>query len=47
MVGVDHFFAHLPLDGKVVFDPEGILSRWPASFSVRAGLAFPRGILKL
>jgi len=48
VIGVDHFFQHWPVDGKVVFDPEGILSTWPACFNVLlgalAGLAFTRGV---
>src|SRR5690349_414381 len=47
VIGVVHFFQHWPVDGKVVFDPEGILSTWPSCFSVLAGalagLAFTRG----
>jgi predicted acyltransferase len=47
VIGVEHFFQHWPVDGKVVFDPEGILSTWPACFNVLvgalAGLAFTRG----
>jgi len=47
VIGVAHFFQHWPVDGKVVFDPEGILSTWPSCFSVLvgalAGLAFTRG----
>jgi len=47
VIGVGHFFQHWPVDGKVVFDPEGILSTWPSCFSVLigalAGLAFTRG----
>lgn len=48
VIGVHHFFQHWPVDGKVVFDPEGILSTWPSCFSVLvgalAGLAFTRGL---
>jgi predicted acyltransferase len=48
VIGVAHFFPHWPVDGKVVFDPEGILSTWPACFNVLlgalAGLAFMRGV---
>jgi predicted acyltransferase len=47
VIGVEHFFPHWPVDGKVVFDPEGILSTWPACFNVLfgalVGLAFARG----
>ena len=47
VIGVEHFFPHWPVDGKVVFDPEGILSTWPACFNVLAGalagLAYLRG----
>jgi predicted acyltransferase len=48
VIGVAHFFPYWPVDGKVVFDPEGILSTWPACFNVLlgalAGLAFTRGV---
>ena len=48
VIGVEHFFQHWPVDGRVVFDPEGILSTWPACFNVLvgalAGLAFTRGM---
>ena len=37
VIGVDHFFPWWPVDGKVVFDPEGILSTWPACFNVLFG----------
>src|SRR4029079_11456710 len=44
--GVQHFFQHWPVDGKVVFDPEGILSTWPSCFNVLfgalVGIAFAR-----
>ena len=47
VIGVPHFFQHWPVDGKVVFDPEGILSTWPSCFSVLfgalVGLAHARG----
>jgi hypothetical protein len=29
------FFPHWPIDGKVVFDPEGIVSTWPAAAASR------------
>jgi predicted acyltransferase len=49
VIGVEHFFPYWPVDGQVVFDPEGILSTWPACFNVLlgalAGLAFSRGSL--
>jgi len=38
VIGVDHFFPYWPVDGKVVFDPEGILSTWPACFNVLFGV---------
>jgi predicted acyltransferase len=51
VIGVEHFFPHWPVDGKVVFDPEGLLSTWPACFNVLAGalagIAFARGVFKL
>jgi predicted acyltransferase len=37
VIGTDHFFPWWPVDGKVVFDPEGILSTWPACFNVLFG----------
>lgn len=44
--GVQHLFPWWPVDGKVVFDPEGILSTWPACFNVMfgalVGIAFTR-----
>jgi predicted acyltransferase len=47
VIGVDHFFPYWPVDGKVVFDPEGILSTWPACFNVLfgalVGIAYLRG----
>jgi predicted acyltransferase len=50
VIGVEHFFPHWPVDGKVVFDPEGLLSTWPACFNVLAGtlvgIAFARGTLE-
>ena len=50
VIGIDHFFPHWPVDGKVVFDPEGILSTWPACFNVLlgalAGLVYARGSLR-
>ncbi|HEU5136362.1 MAG TPA: heparan-alpha-glucosaminide N-acetyltransferase domain-containing protein [Steroidobacteraceae bacterium] len=48
VIGVAHFFPYWPVDGKVVFDPEGILSTWPSCFNVLlgalAGLTWSRGI---
>jgi len=50
IIGVDHFFQHWPVDGKVVFDPEGILSTWPACFNLLfgalVGIAYARGGLQ-
>jgi predicted acyltransferase len=50
VIGVEHFFPYWPVDGKVVFDPEGILSTWPSCFNVLlgtlAGLAYMRGVFK-
>ena len=47
VIGVQHFFPYWPVDGQVVFDPEGILSTWPSCFNVLlgalAGLTFIRG----
>ena len=49
VIGVAHFFPYWPVDGQVVFDPEGILSTWPSCFNVLlgalAGLAYTRGTL--
>ena len=46
-IGVQHFFPYWPVDGQVVFDPEGILSTWPSCFNVLlgalAGLTYIRG----
>lgn len=46
VIGVHHLFQHWPVDGKVVFDPEGILSTWPACFNILlgalAGLVYTR-----
>jgi predicted acyltransferase len=41
VIGVQHFFPHWPVDGQVVFDPEGILSS--AIRIKRGGLSAPRG----
>jgi predicted acyltransferase len=45
--GTQHLFPWWPVDGQVVFDPEGILSTWPACFNVLfgvlVGIAFSRG----
>ena len=38
VIGTQHFFQHYKVDGQVVFDPEGILSTWPACFSVLLGV---------
>ena len=47
VIGVQHFFPYWPVDGQVVFDPEGILSTWPSCFNVLlgalAGLTYTRG----
>ncbi|HEU4590295.1 MAG TPA: DUF5009 domain-containing protein [Steroidobacteraceae bacterium] len=47
VIGVQHFFPYWPVDGKVVFDPEGILSTWPSCFNVLfgalVGIAYARG----
>jgi predicted acyltransferase len=37
VIGVEHFFPYWPVDGRVVFDPEGILSTWPACFNILLG----------
>jgi len=50
VIGVEHFFQHYRVDGQVVFDPEGILSTWPACFNVLlgalAGMVYARGNLR-
>lgn len=50
VIGVNHMFPYWPVDGRVVFDPEGILSTYPACFNVLfgvlAGLAYSRGTLR-
>jgi predicted acyltransferase len=50
VIGVKHFFPYYPIDGKVVFDPEGILSTWPACFNILlgalAGLIYARGAIR-
>lgn len=38
VIGADHMFKYWPVDGKVVFDPEGIVSTWPAIASVLLGV---------
>ena len=47
VIGTQHFFQHWPVDGKVVFDPEGILSTWPSCanvlFGALVGIAYARG----
>jgi predicted acyltransferase len=49
VIGVPHLFKWWPVDGRVVFDPEGIVSTWPACSSILvgmlAGLALARGRL--
>jgi predicted acyltransferase len=49
VIGVEHFFPHWPVNGRVVFDPEGILSTWPACFNVllgaMAGIVHARGLV--
>jgi predicted acyltransferase len=37
VIGTDHMFRWWPVNGRVVFDPEGILSTWPAAAEVLAG----------
>jgi predicted acyltransferase len=50
VIGVDHLFPWWPVDGRVVFDPEGILSTWPACFNILlgacVGIAYQRGAFK-
>jgi predicted acyltransferase len=38
VIGTDHMFPWWPVDGKVVFDPEGIVSTYPACFNVLLGV---------
>jgi predicted acyltransferase len=46
VIGTRHLFPWWPVDGQVVFDPEGILSTWPACinvlFGVLIGGCYPR-----
>jgi predicted acyltransferase len=37
VIGVAHLFPWWPVDGQVTFDPEGILSTWPACINVLFG----------
>jgi predicted acyltransferase len=50
VIGIEHFFPYWPVDGKVVFDPEGILSTWPACFNILlgalVGIAYARGTFR-
>jgi predicted acyltransferase len=50
VIGAEHFFQQWPVDGKVVFDPEGLLSTWPACvnilFGALVGIAFSRGMFR-
>jgi predicted acyltransferase len=50
LIGTNHMFAYWPVDGRVVFDPEGILSTYPACFNVLfgviVGLGFSRWNLR-
>jgi predicted acyltransferase len=49
VIGTQHFFPYWPVDGKVVFDPEGLLSTWPACINVLlgalAGIVHARGLV--
>jgi predicted acyltransferase len=38
VIGTRHFFPYWPVNGQIVFDPEGILSTWPACFNVLIGV---------
>ncbi|MGA9658119.1 MAG: DUF5009 domain-containing protein [Asticcacaulis sp.] len=46
--GVAHMFMWWPVDGKVVFDPDGLLSTWPVCATVLLGvmtsLIYRRGV---
>jgi predicted acyltransferase len=50
VIGRDHMFRFWPVNGRVEFDPEGILSTWPAAGEVLcgaiAGLLHAHGRLK-
>jgi predicted acyltransferase len=50
VLGVEHLFPWWPVDGKVVFDPEGILSTVPACFNILlgalVGIAYSRNQFK-
>lgn len=49
VIGVEHFFPYWPVAGQVVFDPEGLLSTWPACIDVLlgaiVGIVHARGLL--
>jgi predicted acyltransferase len=40
VIGRDHMFKFWPVDGVVQFDPEGIISTWPAASEVLLGALF-------
>jgi predicted acyltransferase len=50
VLGVAHLFPYWPVEGQVLFDPEGILSTWPACFNVLfgavVGIVYLRGGLR-
>ena len=50
VIGTQHFFQYWPVDGKVVFDPEGIVSTWPSCanvlFGALVGIAYTRGYFR-
>jgi predicted acyltransferase len=38
VIGADHMFKFWPVDGQIMFDPEGIVSTYPAGFNVLLGV---------
>ncbi len=38
LLGVPHMFPHWPVDGQVIYDPDGLLSTWPVCATVISGV---------
>lgn len=38
LFGVPHMFPHWPVDGQVVYDPDGLVSTWPVCATVISGV---------
>lgn len=36
--GINHMFKYWPVDGKIVFDPDGLLSTYPVFFNILIGV---------